>query len=610
MTGTDVTSLVPGRYDAVVDGYGYIFDRTQDQRARYTSTPTFVERQNVGGSYGDNEQDFFLTLSQNDWSGGQGQLFFRAADPDSRRQYYWSAYIDTSVPGQVFPRLRASSVTVANNVKSGCPRGKSGFGEHAYATATNLYTMNAAGTISDKGAHGAGSCNQWGVVADGQNVYVAGSTTIRRWDGAAFNNFGAANANAGALAFLNNTLFSCDGSVLKQYDTAGAATTLFTWRGAAGTALTALDQNPKLAAFGGSLLIWWPQLNDSPELWVYDGTGTKILAKFDRSMIGYDIYVQNGVVYLSGGITEVDATDPTDARMRTVIMYYANGSFGELWRAVRRTQTVTLALNHGSLPALGSLHGKLIWSDVQDGSLISYNPGTGSVDSLCQIQSSGTGPGFISGTSTSLFAACDGTTKPVTLYPAATPAATAYVTSSIFDFDSSLTKNFSGIKVDFVKTGSDPTLDIYYTLDDNSTGGAGNLVRTAAVSGTEYSLSGVSGRGLTVTLKMNYTSSGVIKVKRVYVRASPTLQAYKYREYVLSLTGKDGRGHVRLNDSGDMPRDGLEQATNLLASMASTTPISITDRFGTFTGIIEPGKTELVEIRPDEYIAHVTVREV
>src|SRR5438094_1511910 len=94
MPGSDTAAMVGPRYDLLVDGFGYVLDRTWNPDSlrhpptAYKFTPTFLERTNVGAGYGDDQQAFWLTASQNDWSLGEQQRFFRATDADSVRRYY------------------------------------------------------------------------------------------------------------------------------------------------------------------------------------------------------------------------------------------------------------------------------------------------------------------------------------------------------------------------------------------------------------------------------------------------------------------------------------------------------------------------------------------
>src|ERR1035437_9465698 len=103
--GTDVAADVPNRFDLVIDGYGYVTARAIDpnipfrvQQSRLSYSPTFVDRQNVSNAYGDNAQDFFLTIRQRDWSLGEQQKFFRAGVDGN---YWMGSAVDTTTPGQV-----------------------------------------------------------------------------------------------------------------------------------------------------------------------------------------------------------------------------------------------------------------------------------------------------------------------------------------------------------------------------------------------------------------------------------------------------------------------------------------------------------------------------
>jgi hypothetical protein len=151
------------RIDLLLDGQGYIFDDTLDsgsvysqhQRAELGLSPIFVERQNVQGNYGDNQQDFWLTFSQKDWSLGEQQRYARPNDDDSARRYWTGTNIDIrSLPGQASIREAVTTLTFAASVK--CANGDAPNDVITVATTANLYTIDNAGTITDKGAHGLG----------------------------------------------------------------------------------------------------------------------------------------------------------------------------------------------------------------------------------------------------------------------------------------------------------------------------------------------------------------------------------------------------------------------------------------------------------------------
>src|SRR6266566_4792142 len=99
-------SDVPGRFDLVIDvggtKTGYMFNEAIETYARknlatYGYSPTFVERQNVQGNYGDDSQAFWLTASQNDWSGGEDQRFFRANDEIGSTRFYAGSGVDLRI---------------------------------------------------------------------------------------------------------------------------------------------------------------------------------------------------------------------------------------------------------------------------------------------------------------------------------------------------------------------------------------------------------------------------------------------------------------------------------------------------------------------------------
>ena len=202
-------SEVSGRFDCVINGQGYVFDRTREStlygsraRAEYSYTPTFLERTNVTGAYGDDQQSFFMTVAQNDWSNGEGLKFYRANDLNLKSRYWQSVAVETTVPGQVTLQPKVISISAASNVRASCPQGFAiSSNGHAFATSTNLYTVDSSGTITDQGAHGAGSPNYWGLCTDGVNIYIAGATKIRKWTGSAFSDF-SATANAGCVSFI------------------------------------------------------------------------------------------------------------------------------------------------------------------------------------------------------------------------------------------------------------------------------------------------------------------------------------------------------------------------------------------------------------------------
>lgn len=194
-------------------------------------------------------------------------------------------------------------------------------------------------------------------------------------------------------------------------------------------------------------------------------------------------------------------------------------------------------------------------------------------------------------------------------FPSGSTATGGGVTSPLLDFDSSLDKLFRGIKVDFddAEDGDGGSIDISYRVNDVD--GDYTDLQLDATSGTEYTLTDISGRSISVKITLNKgTSTLGPVVKRIYVRAVPTTNSYKRRRYTLNCTGRDHDSTILVRDKTSHTKDGLEMATDLETAAEATTPFTIADKLGSFTGIVE--ELELIEVRPEEFVARVLVREV
>jgi hypothetical protein len=99
-------------------------------------------------------------------------------------------------------------------------------------------------------------------------------------------------------------------------------------------------------------------------------------------------------------------------------------------------------------------------------------------------------------------------------------------------------------------------------------------------------------------------------LKKISVRAVPQQASFRKETFVIQCTGRDGHQPLRLRDGTFEGKDGLTLATALRTAATSSTPISITDEFGTFTGVIEADGFTLRRVRPNEFLAVVPVREV
>lgn len=629
MSGTDTAAMVPSRFDVVIDGHGYVFWNGlmqslpfRNQRAAYSYTPTFVQRSNTSGNYGDNQQDFFLTASQNDWSGGQGERYFHLGDKATTNKAWTIVGGDpVAIPGQV--NVGAAIQTIA------APGSSGSIDVHAacfyylgqpndlftIATANgHLYGMKADGTLTDRGAHAAGTVPRGGVCSDGQVVYIAGASKIRKYIfGSGFSDFAASPPSSFlSLCYLNNALYGCDGQTLYVFSTAGASTALFTWKDATGASYQLGDGYAKVVAYGGDLLILFTGLGNQPsQLWLYDGTNTYMVAMLPQSSAAWDVQVLNGVVFISGAVYDTPAGVSLGGI--PVVWAYLNGNLDELWRATPGTAATSQVL---APPALGTYAGKLVFTDsANSNALMAYDFVTGAIYNLGVPASGILNLSFIaSAPNAFLYGNPNGASSNLYLYPqAGTFASSATVTSALIDFDNSLTKTFRSVKIDWEGGG---TADIKYQAD--SLTGAFTTLRTGAVSGTEYLFpANTQGHTVSVQIVLNNSGGNIPTLKRVYVRASPVQQNYRRCQYVLDLTGAASSqggipNPVPLRDGTFHTLTGSQLAANLIAAITSATPVPITDRFGIYTGVFEQGEgiTELDEVRPGEFLAQVTTREV
>jgi hypothetical protein len=594
---TATASEVPFRYDVVINGEGYLFDKRTENAAELGHSPTFVTRQNVSGAYGDNEQEFFLTFSQNDWSGGEGQNFISLRDQDTWNKYKRSTNIFITQPGQAV--LNSDAATVSLTAPIACSRGGSSK-VPLVVTATQASMVTASGTLFGPFNHGAGTPTEWAVTSDEEHYYIAGATAIRRMNTSGVSFAFSATTAAGALEYLNNALYSFDGRTLRTYSTAGVATTLHTFQLAEGTGRT-ID-NSKIAAFGGELLILLKSVM-GPELWTYDGAGVRRLAQMTGVFYAHDMLVHDGVVYISGLIDNVQQ-DAFTGGVAPVIYTYLNGSLDELWRG-NTTSATTVR------PSLGLHRGKALWSYGQANEVMQYDPATGAISRLFQYSNpSESVTSFMAfpPQAVVLFHPSNSTHPyfPATTVP--TRAATGTLQLSAVDFDTSVPKAMRGIKVEWSGSGS---VDIAYAIDDDALSPTFTTLQTTAVSGTEYTFAAATiGKRITVKLTLNRSGTNSPILRRVYVRAAPTLQSFRRGVYLIDCTSRDGEQPLARRDGTPHNLDGLSMLTNLRTAVTSTTPLSITDSLGTFTGVLEPEGFKAVQVRPQEYLVSVTVREV
>ena len=614
--GSATAADVPGVYDVVINGFGYVLgDSVQSSlpfrthRAIYDFSPPFVERQNVSNQYGDNTQDFFLTVVQNDWSLGEQQRFFRAGNADSVRRYWKGTNVNpVFLDGRIFPRPAVTAFSPGATIATCAPSIDST--SVVSFSSTTLYSMTA-NTNTSEGAHGLGRApDQFGVCTDGDSVYFSANaaTSVRAWDGASFSSFSTQQAQA--LCFVDNTLWGAYGSTIYSYDTSGTATAQSTLKGAAGSTTTT-GSIIKILPFGGQvIMLTKPFTSAAPgSLWVGDTNGFNQIAQFDAGFTPLDMAINQGIVFVAGYQGDFQSPLMTS---QPVVNYYANGNIGRLWQSKLG--------NGGQFIAIAPFDQGLVIADGSSNTVVYYNASGGGVSTMFSFTNGGASPYTLATGSNQILLTFNGTS----MYgmTAGAAASQATVQSSLFDFDSTLVKVFRGVRVDWEDvSNSGGTVDIVYqvdTLDSTDT-----TLKTGATSGVEYPFpADTTGTAVSVTVKLNKgTSTYGPALKRLSIRAAPQLPQYKSATYLLDCTGSANAPRM-LRDGTYHPLSGYEQVLNLRTAAQSMTPISITDKVnGTFTGFIDLNNAEGWDVyevhptvddpnNPGSFFVRLTVREV
>lgn len=608
MAVTFAAADVPDRVDLLLNGEGYLLDRAEEPNALHAYTPTFVARQNVTGSYGDNQQEFWLVLSQNDWSEGEGQRYIRVNDPASSRRYWRGSAVDVSVEGQASLNLGSTSYSVSASVTAST----SWRGEVAFVVGSDLFTVNQGASAVSRGATTStlSGLTGYGMCADDDNVFIAypsGGTNgcIRQWDGSAFTNF-RASLGVSSVEFVNNILYGAGRTsggnlTLYSFSTSGVPTTIREWLAADGTAET--QTITRLRRMGDDLLILFSQ-HTPGRLLLYDGTGPNVIAELPASFYATEVVTSQGVVFIGGSYYKRN-TSNTEFYQRPAILYYVDGRLDELWRADSFTAT-SYAIG-ATAPAANpvTFQRGILWWDSVRSQLTYYDLTDGSVSGV----SAGTSLVGL-GASASSFAWFNGPdASHAGQFPDATSvASTGYVRTSLFDADSSLAKYWKSVKVDAdVPTGA--TFDIAYRTGDLD--GAYTTLQSSASAGTEYAL-GVNARSISIQITLNKGSSTAgPTLKRIYLRGMPLLDTFRRESYVIDCSGRDQSNAPLLRDGVSRhPLTGLAQVTNLRTAAASTSPFTVVDELGSYTGLIEPESLQVQRIRDREYRVSLTVRQV
>lgn len=605
-----VAGDVPGTYDVVINAEGYLFVDDEEVKAQYGYTPTFVPRTNTQGDYGDNQQDFWLSVGQKDWVLGEQQRFYRN-DEDRSRRYWKSFALDRTEEGALRLHYELDLINATDGLSESIQAiTHYNVGNYiALGGTANLWVYSTGAGITSLGAHGLGGIpSRHGMAFDGANIFFGRGSGggIRRYNyaGTAFSTFSATGADS--LCYMNNTLYGFDNTNnrLLRYDTAGVATVVHTFQDATGGVSGITGKVGTLCAYGGKLLIMRGYSENSyggGDLWAYDGTGVARLAEFPPNFFTTfgDICVAYGIVFIGGAMGRKYAGFDL---YRGAILYYSNGNLNLLWEDkldyANSAANVAVTPFSTGVAFTDANNLELKWYDIIRGGVHTIGTASG-MDGAERIFASG-GNLFITSNSAVGYG-----------YPYSVVQSTGYIQTSLMDFDSSLPKVFRGIKVEFddATNGDGGSVDIAYRVGDVS--GAYTTLQTDVASGTEYTLSGITGRSISIKVTLNRGTSSLGPVlKRISVRAVPQQTTFRKEKFVIACRGRDAANLMVVRNGTIHGKDGLTMAQDLRTAVASTTPISITDEFGTFTGVIETEGFELRRIATNEFIAIVPVREV
>jgi len=616
---------VPDRYDVVFTlnngtSYGFLLSDAVESslpfrthKAIYSYSATFLERENLSNSYGDNFADFFLTGTQADFSEGEGQKFFRVNDADSVRRYWQGQNVDTfSNPGNAV--LTQKLITMGTSVDGmAICRSPLNAPNNSYpwyaADTTNLYKISPAGAVTTIGAHGIGA-QPTCMVADGYSVYMGHAGGVRKYStySGTFSTFSTSVTYVEKLAFLNNILFAYSYyyDTLYSLDTSGVATSQFAWENADGTTLENAATMRDMIPYGGTTYMI-RQASNGIEIWVYDGAGCRVVGNLPPEFTMMpNSCVSNGILYIGGTVSM------TSSAYLPTIYYYVNGSIGKLWQAKTTTSS-------SQSPAVTAFEDGILFSDPLTSNTMRYDIALGGVNAVCHTSNA---PVTLLSGNDACTIMLDGIGDSLVWGNSTSYNSSGYIQTSQYDFDNTLTKYFRGLKID-ADIPANSSVDIAYQID--GAGGSYTTLQTGVTSGVEYDFpSTTTGHSISVKVTLNSaTGSATPTLKHVYVRAAPTLQQFRYREFIFDLSGgyrsEAGKVSRETRDGTPYPYDPLTAANNLTTVALQTVPFTVYDRFalGGYTAItdLQPNNAgydgfAIYEERPGVFIARINLREV
>jgi hypothetical protein len=201
------------------------------------------------------------------------------------------------------------------------------------------------------------------------------------------------------------------------------------------------------------------------------------------------------------------------------------------------------------------------------------------------------------------------------------PASGLLITSQ-YDFNSSLQKYFRSAMWDGdltqfpnLATETAGTVDLYYKLDGtaNATTDTGVvLFQTGAQPGTLYDIRQTA-RSICILAVLNAPAGSGSKpisqgpiIRRMAVKAAPILPAYRLRHYQVAMFDQ-----MPIKNGTYEPNTPAQLRETLDALITSSIPVAVSDNTMTnVTMVFEPDQCKVREVRPNEYVAYLNLREV
>jgi hypothetical protein len=660
-------------FDVVINGVGYMIWRDRDNNPPahmfswegidYSYSPVFIDRTSVQGDLGDDTQAFYMTFVQRDWSGGEGQKFFRQQDGRDSTYYSGDSIQPTIEPGSVTigPKL-VSAAGMVGTVR--------GWGSQVYYNADfdnvnlaagilRLYGTNTsvAGIVptaeisADLGVTWttvpkSGAIATTGIYdmlsADDGNVYwLANQNRISKMPASGLfiggttvtvTNWTSMSVTALCMSFYQGSMYvgTVDGK-FGLTDSTGAFTSIRDFGG---------GQVVTMTIGAGGLFILYSANNGDVVVYRYDGSAVTELARLPKgwqigtSGVGvaavHSMAFLDGVLYVAGSVQAKDGVSAVgaggvalDAAIVGALWYWAAGNTGIIWRASVGSATSSgrprnpITIAHG---------GRIVWHDYGSQKLMMYDPATGGVASIAtgspyvgNWMSYDIGNAGIIGNEYHPVGSVSASNNVIADFQITYPfldnacASVGWVTSSNFDFNSSLQKYFRTVTIDGNKTrvgDNVGTFDLYYKLDGVSTNTSTyTLIQANATPGTPYNIN-QTGKSISIMVVLNRGTGTTFTVgpelTRIAVKGVPILPGYRKRLYALALVNRSYLKDGLLTD----PATPAAKRKSLESALASNTPVTVSDNTGTMTMVFITDETKIRELSEDEYIAFVAMREV